>query len=130
MKWSEKNSFYKSWAHKLIFPNEISLRKILIIFDIETLIGKSEFCNFVGLITPTKNVFKNFQCNFCDQWSIRYSFNQISLTWSKTCYCFVSIWGRRERKTEIKIYVSNSEQNRLVPNPCLFFFSLSSEVYH
>ena len=29
--------------------------------------------------------------------------------------CFVSIWGRRERKTEIKIYVSNSEQNRLVP---------------
>ena len=37
--------------------------------------------------------------------------------------CFVSIWGRRERKTEIKIYVSNSEQNRLVPIT-YFVFSL------
>jgi hypothetical protein len=40
----------------------------------------------VGLITSTKNVQKNFQSHFCDQWSISYSlksFYQIPLIWSK-----------------------------------------------
>ena len=81
-----KNSFYKSWAPKLIFSYEIFFRKILIIFDIEKWLWKSEFCNLVGLITSTKNVQKKFQSHFCDQWSISFSlksFYQIPLTWSK-----------------------------------------------
>ena len=41
MKLSE-NSFYKSWAPKLIFSNEILFRKIRIIFDKEKWLWKSE----------------------------------------------------------------------------------------
>ena len=81
-----KNSFYKSWAPKLIFSNEIFFRKIRIIFDIEKWLWKSEFCNLAGLITSTKNVQKKFQSHFCDQWSIGFSlksFYQIPLIWSK-----------------------------------------------
>ena len=81
-----KNSFYKSWAPKLIFSNEIFFRKIRIIFDIEKWLWKSEFCNLAGLITSTKNVQKFFRSHFCDQWSISFSlkiFYQIPLTWSK-----------------------------------------------
>ena len=47
----------------------------------------SEFCNFAGLIISTENGQKKFQCNFCNQWSIRTilkSFYQILSTWSKT----------------------------------------------
>ena len=51
-------------------------------FDIEKLLWKSEFCNFAGLITSTKNVQIFFQSHFCDQWSLK-SFYQIPLTWSK-----------------------------------------------
>ena len=81
-----KNIFYKSWAPKLKFFNEIIFRKIQIILDIENWLWKSEFCNSAGLITSTKNVQKNFQRYFCDQWSISFSlksFYQIPLTWSK-----------------------------------------------
>ena len=53
---SSKNSFYKSWAPKLIFSNENLFRKIQIIFYIERWLWKSEFWNFAGLITLTKNV--------------------------------------------------------------------------
>ena len=77
-----KNSFYKSWDLKLIFSNEIFFRKICIIFNIETWLW-----NFVGLITLTENVQKNFQCNFCNHWSISFilkSFYQTLLTLSKT----------------------------------------------
>ena len=81
-----KNFFDKSWAPKLIFSNEIFFRKIRIFFDTEKWFWKSEFCNLAGLITSTKNVQKNFQSHFCDQWSISFSlksFYQIPLTWSK-----------------------------------------------
>ena len=61
-----KNTFYKSWAPKLIFSNENFFRKIRIIFDIENWLWKPEFCNLAGLITLTKNVQKNFQSHFCD----------------------------------------------------------------
>ena len=62
-----KNTFYKSWAPKLIFSNKNFFRKIRIIFDIEKWLWKSEFCNLAGLITSTKNVQKIFQSHFCDQ---------------------------------------------------------------
>ena len=81
-----KNSFYKSWAPKLISSNEIFFRNIQIIFDVEKWLWKWEVCNLAGLITSTKNVQKNFQCHFCNQWSISFSlksFYQIPLTWSK-----------------------------------------------
>ena len=42
-------------------------RKIRIIFDIEKWLWKSEICNLAGLITSSKNVQKNFQTHFCDQ---------------------------------------------------------------
>ena len=53
-----KNSFYKSWAPKLIFSYE--------------------FCNLVGLITSTKNVQKNFQTHFCDQFG-KFLLNSIDM---------------------------------------------------
>jgi len=67
-----KNCFYKSWAPILIFSDEIFFWKIRITFDIEKWL--------------TKNVQKNFQSHFCNQWSISFglkSFYQIPLTWSK-----------------------------------------------
>ena len=90
------NLFFK-WSYQKIFFTKVGLlnwyspmkfffRKIRIIFDIEKWLWKSEFCNLAGLITSTKNVQKNFQSHFCDQWSISFSlksFYQISLTWSK-----------------------------------------------
>ena len=33
---------------------------------------KVRILQFAGLITWAKNVQKNFQCNFCDQWSISF----------------------------------------------------------
>ena len=40
--------------------NEKRITKVRMIFDIEKWLRKSEFCNFVGLITLTKNVQQKF----------------------------------------------------------------------
>ena len=45
-----KNSFYKSWAPKLIFSNEIFFRKIRIIFDIEKWLYQKIVFAKVGLL--------------------------------------------------------------------------------
>ena len=58
-----KNVFYKSWTPELIFSNEKN-REIQIIFDIEKWLRKSEFCNFVGLITSSENVQKKLNVIF------------------------------------------------------------------
>ena len=58
-----KQSYQKSWYS----PMKFCFWKILIIFDIERWLWKSEFCNLAGLITSTQNVQKNVQSHFCDE---------------------------------------------------------------
>ena len=90
----KQTTYFKKWSYqKIVFTKvgllnwysrmKIFFRKIRIIFDIEKWLWKSEFCNLAGLMTLTKNVQKNFQSHFCDQWSISFSlksFYQIPLT--------------------------------------------------